>query len=238
MTVFLAKEFEHMSEARTDNDTSPYPARILDAAAMEFGNHGFDGARMQSIADRAGCDKKLIHHYFGNKDAVYRAVVERDFQQLDECIGRIDGDDDPLVGLESFVETYIGFMHHHEAHVLLVLQQELSRDEVGRSLGRRARASVRDYLISQLSEGKHRGLVRRDLDDELAIVTILGACMHGFALSGSLSDLVSVSVRSEDAFVSYVDHVKRFVRAAVATQGDRYGVPGRAVGQRHLTDHG
>ena len=56
--------------------------RILDAARSAFLERGTSGARTQEIADVAGVNKALIHYYFGNKDALARAVFEREFRGL------------------------------------------------------------------------------------------------------------------------------------------------------------
>ena len=49
---------------------------ILDAAVDEFGERGFAGARVDSIAERAGANKQLIYYYFKNKAGLYDAVLE------------------------------------------------------------------------------------------------------------------------------------------------------------------
>ncbi|TDD49974.1 TetR/AcrR family transcriptional regulator [Kribbella antibiotica] len=51
--------------------------QLLDAAVTEFGAHGFSGARVSAIADRAGVNKQLISYYFGGKEGLYQAVVDR-----------------------------------------------------------------------------------------------------------------------------------------------------------------
>ncbi|MGZ0147192.1 TetR/AcrR family transcriptional regulator [Kribbella sp. WER1] len=51
--------------------------QLLDAAVVEFGAHGFSGARVGEIAARAGVNKQLISYYFGGKEGLYRAVAER-----------------------------------------------------------------------------------------------------------------------------------------------------------------
>ncbi|MEV4261561.1 TetR family transcriptional regulator [Kribbella sp. NPDC049584] len=51
--------------------------QLLDAAVIEFGAHGFSGARVSEIAARAGVNKQLISYYFGGKEGLYRAVADR-----------------------------------------------------------------------------------------------------------------------------------------------------------------
>lgn len=57
-------------------------ARILDAARVEFVAFGLNGARVDRIAEKSGVNKNLIYHYFGSKDALYLAVLERIYADL------------------------------------------------------------------------------------------------------------------------------------------------------------
>ena len=50
--------------------------RIIDAAAHEFGEVGYDGATMRGIAARAGVDAALVHHYFGTKADLFAETVD------------------------------------------------------------------------------------------------------------------------------------------------------------------
>lgn len=52
-------------------------SRILEAAFREFVEYGRAGARVDRVADRAGCNKAMIYQYFGNKDALFDALIER-----------------------------------------------------------------------------------------------------------------------------------------------------------------
>ena len=50
---------------------------ILDAAAAEFAELGFDGARVDSIAKRAGINKAMLYYRVGDKEELYRRVILR-----------------------------------------------------------------------------------------------------------------------------------------------------------------
>ncbi len=60
--------------------------RLLEAATNEFAQRGIAGARVDRIAEMAGCSKALIYDYFGNKeqlfDAVYDALVVAFVQEV------------------------------------------------------------------------------------------------------------------------------------------------------------
>ena len=51
--------------------------RILSAALKEFATHGFAGARVDLIARRAAINKRMLYHYFGNKEKLFRAVLRQ-----------------------------------------------------------------------------------------------------------------------------------------------------------------
>lgn len=51
-------------------------ARILAAATAAFAEKGLGGARVDEIANRACTNKRMIYHYFGCKEDLFRAVIE------------------------------------------------------------------------------------------------------------------------------------------------------------------
>jgi TetR/AcrR family transcriptional regulator len=60
--------------------------RILDAASGEFADQGFEGARVDEIARRAGTNKAMLYYHVGNKQDLYTAVLTRSFDRLDEVL--------------------------------------------------------------------------------------------------------------------------------------------------------
>ena len=56
--------------------------KLLTAARHEFSKNGLAGARVVEIALRAGVNKQLVYHYFGDKDALYLAVLEWVYEEI------------------------------------------------------------------------------------------------------------------------------------------------------------
>lgn len=54
----------------------PARERLLAAALREFGEKGFAGARVDKITREANANKQLLYHYFGNKEALFKTVLE------------------------------------------------------------------------------------------------------------------------------------------------------------------
>ena len=61
--------------------------RILDAALKEFSAGGFAGARVGGIARRAKVNKRMLYHYFGDKEGLFRAVLRH---KISERMTRIE----------------------------------------------------------------------------------------------------------------------------------------------------
>ena len=56
--------------------------RILEVARKEFLEKGYQGARMQSIADQAGINKASLHYHFDSKDKLFEAIFEEAMQKV------------------------------------------------------------------------------------------------------------------------------------------------------------
>src|SRR5689334_1995117 len=82
--------------------------RILDAALAEFGEHGYAGARISAIAERAGVNQQLISYYFDGKAGLYGALSER----WRHISGRLNEASAPLADVvDSFVRASVEYRH-------------------------------------------------------------------------------------------------------------------------------
>ena len=62
---------------------------ILEAAAGELADRGFDGVRLEHVARRAGFNKALIYRYFGDRVALLQAARRRRFAQRETLLDRL-----------------------------------------------------------------------------------------------------------------------------------------------------
>ena len=61
---------------------NPTRETILDAAEETFAKSGYAGTSLREIADKAGVNQALLHHYFGSKDGLFKAIFLRRGQEL------------------------------------------------------------------------------------------------------------------------------------------------------------
>jgi AcrR family transcriptional regulator len=88
--------------------------RILEAAYIEFQEKGYNGTRMQSIADLAGINKALLHYYYKSKEALFQIVIKRAISLfLPGQLEIFSHEEDFYLGLQQFVSGYIDFLMKH-----------------------------------------------------------------------------------------------------------------------------
>jgi AcrR family transcriptional regulator len=65
--------------ARTRNATAHAVRRdeILDVAERLIRTRGYDAMSIQNVQDELGCSRGALYHYFGSKEAILEAVIER-----------------------------------------------------------------------------------------------------------------------------------------------------------------
>jgi TetR/AcrR family transcriptional regulator len=54
--------------------------RVVNAAAKEFAQRGFDGTTLSAIARRARVSKQLLHHHFPSKKTLFQEVHDQKFR--------------------------------------------------------------------------------------------------------------------------------------------------------------
>ena len=80
--VKVKREARRSAAPVRPRDAEKTKAAILKAARDEFCEEGFNGARVDNIAARAKANKRLLYHYFGNKEALYEAVLLDAYQEI------------------------------------------------------------------------------------------------------------------------------------------------------------
>ncbi len=68
--------------AREKRDPGATRRALLEAAAVLFAEHGFEGVSVEDVADRARVNKALVSYHFGGKRGLYVAVLESGFSRM------------------------------------------------------------------------------------------------------------------------------------------------------------
>ena len=87
---------------------------ILDVAGQVFARAGYDSAPMDEIADRAGVSKPMLYTYFGSKEGLYLAYIERAGSDLLERLVSAEAPDrSPASMLRARITEFLSFVEEH-----------------------------------------------------------------------------------------------------------------------------
>ena len=107
-------------------DTERTRGLLLEAAAREFSEHGFAGARVDRIAEEAGVNKERIYSYFGSKDGLFAAVLEDCLTGIVEAVP-IEGSG--VAAVTDYVARLFDYHREHPRFARLMLWEGLERGE-------------------------------------------------------------------------------------------------------------
>jgi len=83
--------------------------RIIEAAREEYAQRGFDGARVEHIARRAGVNKQLLFYYYHSKRGLFQAVLSQAASELEGALAALPRGR-PLDGLRLALEALFDFL--------------------------------------------------------------------------------------------------------------------------------
>ncbi len=98
-------------DSRRRRDRDNIQDLLLDAAIIEFGQKGYDGAPTTSIAKRADAHQPQINYHFSSKEELWYAAVDRLFKRFDEHLADVDFDGDPLNAFALYIRRIVEYMH-------------------------------------------------------------------------------------------------------------------------------
>lgn len=141
--------------------------RIFEAATAEFAERGLAGARVDSIAKRAGANKQLIYAYFGNKEGLFAAVLGRQLEELGEAIP-LDADE-----LTEYAGRVFDFHADDPELIRLLLYEALHHGE-GHVANDERRTDYYARKVQAIKEGQRRGTIDASLDARDVMLLVLG----------------------------------------------------------------
>lgn len=153
--------------------------RILDAAAAEFAEHGFQEASLNRLIARAGMSKGAMYYYFADKADVYSAVLDDVMQRVEAVVAEVERTQDAK-GYFPMLEMALSrlnaqlFSDAQLASLFRGIYQAGPRDS-GMS---RILQYTQEWTLELLSWGQELGAIRRDVP-----LPLLGATVSGMLIA-------------------------------------------------------
>jgi AcrR family transcriptional regulator len=145
---------------------------ILDAARRTFAEQGYQQATIRGVAEQAGVDPALVHHYFGTKQDLFVAAVQLPVNPIGQLMAAL-AEEPEQVG-RRLVETFLSIWDHAaEQSPLLALIRSAVADE-------RAAAMLREFITEEVL-GQIAG--RLGSPDADLRATLVGSQLIGLAMA-------------------------------------------------------
>jgi TetR/AcrR family transcriptional regulator len=209
--------------ART-RDADATRARIREAAEAEFAEVGFEGARVDRIAERAQANKRMIYLYFGDKEALYVDVLRA---SLAEAVAAADhaGDaldhDDPVAHVEAAIRSYFRLLARNPRLVRLVGHEWLASGRHTGALLADAPTFGLERMAEVFERGRKKGAFRADADVARFALSV-STLSVGLLLRGALvREAFGASLDKPAGQQAVEDEVVRLVLDGVCARADR-----------------
>jgi TetR/AcrR family transcriptional regulator len=167
----MATQRSRRSPAGVERKRDPERTRekILEAAMVEFGEHGYAGARISAIAGRAGVNQQLISYYFDGKAGLYRALTDR-WRAISA------GVDAAGLPITEVVGEYVRLSAEQRSWSRLLVWSALTGDE-GDDGGAGDDNRFFQHMVDDLRARQAAGEVAADLDPAYLMVILFAAAL-------------------------------------------------------------
>ncbi len=136
---------------------------ILEVATQEFADKGLAGARIDEIAEKTDSSKRMIYYYFGGKDGLYRAVLERAYIGIRDREAEQNFDAmDAVTAMTTLIHHTFDYHDQHPEFVRLVMNENIlhgahvSEIEGIKERNRRILVTIKAILDRGVAEGVFR----------------------------------------------------------------------------------
>lgn len=183
---------------------------LLAAAREEFARRGLEGARVDDIARRAGVNKQLVYHHFGNKDDLYGAVLESVYAEIRSRERELDLSRlDPVEAMRRLIGFSFDYLAANRDFIALVTDENLHK---GRHL--KATADVQAMhspLISLIGDalrrGREHGAFRDGIDPRQLYISIAALAFFYFSNIHTLSAIFDADLGGAEAIAARRAHI-------------------------------
>jgi len=198
-------------------------ARILRHATRAFAEKGYDGARVDNIATRAGVSVTLLYHYFRSKDGLFVAVMEEAYLLIRASHKDIELSAlPPKVALVTITNSLFELFREHPELVNLLNSENLhkarhiARSQTIRGLYR----PLLETLNEVIARGHAEGIFRREVKGSDFLISLTGLAYFYFANRHTLSVVFDEDLMTPERLEARRAHLTDFVLGYLASSAE------------------
>jgi len=184
----------------------PTELKILSAAREVFHRKGFEGTRMQEIADKAGINKAMLHYYFRNKDKLFDAVFEEALKTLLPRVKELLEADMPLFDkLKYFCDKYITLlMDNLYLPVFVIFEMYRNPDKFLKTFTKNIKLTP-EVFVKQINDAVKNKQIKKT-DPKQVFVNLMSMCVYPLLAKPLLMKIYNLN---EKSFVKFIQKRKK-----------------------------
>lgn len=208
------------SPAKKPRNPDDTKRRILAAAKVEFAKKGLGGARVDDIAARAKANKRMMYHYFGNKEELFRQVVEDAYGEFRDREAALELDNlEPVAAVKTLIAfiwkyfldnpEFITLVNSENLHKARHIKKSQRMQEMNRSFVRR--------MQNLLERGVKAQVFRKGLDPVQVNISIAAVGYYYLTNRFTGSIVFERDLMSEDALTARLEFNTRTILRMICT---------------------
>ncbi|MDE7540944.1 TetR/AcrR family transcriptional regulator [Gluconobacter sphaericus] len=198
----------------TSRDADQTRQNILEVALKEFSEYGLAGARVDRIAKGTRTTKGMIYYHFGDKDGLYKAVLEEIYPKLRNLEEKLDKSDlNPIEELEKIIDFTFDYHKNNENFVRMVMIENINN-------GKTLRSTDIDTVLSQnilmelnsiLKRGQDLGVFKRSITPTDLHLLYTSFCFYRVSNHHTVSTVLGINMLSSSNSIRHKNLVKTMI---------------------------
>jgi AcrR family transcriptional regulator len=196
---------------------------LLEVAGQLFSERGVNEVSLRELGRAADVTPAMVHYYFGDKQGLYEALLER---ALSRVLGRVRGimaaDGEDIDEIADFLQVVVGALSSERWIPSLIIREVIAdtgrfRERFIRDFASQIARIVPDVLGRESAAGR----LRHDLDLPLTFVSLIGMMAWPFAARPVLERVLGLDFEAEDFAARFSEHTRRlFLEGARPRKAD------------------
>jgi TetR/AcrR family transcriptional regulator len=180
--------------------------RILSAALAEFAAKGFAGARVDAIARRASINKRMLYHYFGDKENLFRAVLRQKIAERRAWGANLSSD--PAERLPFWFQTACD-----DGDWIRLLEWEALQSDGQKVIDENERRALSADWLKRLRGRQVRGELSAEFDARHLALAMQSLTMFPLAFPQLTRLIMGCNVADRKFRRAYAEFLKKFAAA-------------------------
>lgn len=186
---------------------------ILSAAEEIFSEKGLYGARIDEIAEAAGCNKRMIYAHFGSKEGLYTAVLKHVYSRLSVTEEVLLAENlSPVEAVRLYIKELFNFLKDNPTFIKMVMWENLNEAKYMKDSGAAniKNASVK-LLEKVLKQGIEDGVFKENTNPREIIISINLYCFSCFSNVYTMTHIMNIDFFNPEEMEFRLDTVTEMI---------------------------